>query len=145
MQTINDIQEEIIEEFEVFEDFMDRYAYIIELGSRMPAMDEALKVPDNLIEGCQSRVWIDCELSGDGAMTIVGDSDSSIVKGLVALVVRVLSGQRPADIAAADLFFIERIGLRDQLTPNRSNGLLSIIKRIKGYAVAYGEVTGGAR
>lgn len=144
MQTINDIQEEIIEEFEVFEDFMDRYAYIIELGSRMPAMDEALKTPDNLIEGCQSRVWIDCELSGDGAMTIVGDSDSSIVKGLVALVVRVLSGQRPADIAGADLFFIERIGLRDQLTPNRSNGLLSIIKRIKGYALAYGEL-GGAR
>lgn len=144
MQTINDIQEEIIEEFEVFEDFMDRYAYIIELGSRMPAMDEALKVPDNLIEGCQSRVWIDCELSGDGAMTIVGDSDSSIVKGLVALVVRVLSGQRPADIAAADLFFIERIGLRDQLTPNRSNGLLSIIKRIKGYALAYGELGGEA-
>lgn len=142
MQTINDIQEEIIEEFEVFEDFMDRYAYIIELGGRMPAMDEALKTPDNLIEGCQSRVWIDCELSGDGAMTIVGDSDSSIVKGLVALVVRVLSGQRPADIAAADLFFIERIGLRDQLTPNRSNGLLSIIKRIKGYALAYGELGG---
>lgn len=135
--TINDIQDQIIEEFEAFDDFLDRYAYIIELGALLPAMPDVLKNPDNLIDGCQSRVWVDCALEHDGTMRVRADSDSSIVKGLVALVVRVYGGQSPKDIVDADLYFIERIGLRDQLTPTRSNGLLSILKRVKASALAF--------
>ena len=137
MTEINKIQDEIIEEFEAYDDFMDRYAYIIELGAMLPPIPDALKSPDNKIDGCQSRVWIDGSLAQDGTMRLQADSDSSIVKGLIALLVRVLDGQRPADVAAAELYFIDRIGLHDHLSPTRSNGLLAMIKRIKALAIAY--------
>lgn len=135
--TINEIQDQIIEEFEAYDDFMDRYAYIIELGALLPSMPDVLKSPDNKIDGCQSRVWIDGSLAADGTMVLQADSDSSIVKGLIALLVRVLGGQRPDDVASAELYFIDRIGLHDHLSPTRSNGLLAMVKRIKALAIAY--------
>lgn len=134
--TINDIQDEIIEEFEGFDDWMDRYAYIIELGNAMPPLDERYKTSDNLIDGCQSRVWLqaDCD---NGIVTYQADSDALIVKGIVSMVVRVLSGHTPQEILDADLYFIERIGLRDHLSPTRSNGLLAMVKHARAYALAY--------
>ncbi|MEG0499714.1 MAG: SufE family protein [Rikenellaceae bacterium] len=133
--TINEIQDEIIEEFSVFDDWMDKYSYLIEMADTLPVIDEKLKDPAHLIDGCQSRVWIDAQLRG-GVMQITGDSDAILVKGLVALLLRVFNGQRPQDVAAADLYFIDRIGMRENLSPTRANGLLSMIKQIKYYAVA---------
>lgn len=134
--TINDIQDEIIEEFEGFDDWMDRYAYIIELGNAMPPLDERYKTSDNLIDGCQSRVWLQADCN-DGIVTYQADSDALIVKGIVSMVVRVLSGHTPQEILDADLYFIERIGLRDHLSPTRSNGLLAMVKHARAYALAY--------
>jgi len=134
--TINDIQDEIIEEFEGFDDWMDRYAYIIELGNAMPPLDERYKTSDNLIDGCQSRVWLQADCN-DGIVTFQADSDALIVKGIVSMVVRVLSGHTPQEILDADLYFIERIGLRDHLSPTRSNGLLAMVKHARAYALAY--------
>ena len=134
--TINDIQDEIIEEFEGFDDWMDRYAYIIELGNAMPPLDERYKTSDNLIDGCQSRVWLQADCN-DGIVTYQADSDALIVKGIVSMVVRVLSGHTPQEILDADLYFIERIGLREHLSPTRSNGLLAMVKHARAYALAY--------
>ena len=138
-KTINQLQDEIIEEFEGFDDWMDRYAYIIELGNAMPPLDEQYKTPDNLIDGCQSRVWLqaDCQ---DGIITFSADSDALIVKGIVSMVVRVLSGHTPQEIRDADLYFIEAIGLRDHLSPTRSNGLLAMVKHARAYALAYSQL-----
>lgn len=135
--TINQIQDEIIDEFSEIEDWLDRYAYIIELGNQLPPLDEKYKQPQYLIEGCQSRVWINAELTDGGRIHFEADSDAMIVKGIIALLVRVLDNQTPADILSADLYFIERIGLSEHLSPTRSNGLLAMVKQMKVYALAY--------
>lgn len=134
--SINEIQDEIIAEFEDFDDWMDRYQMLIEQGSAMEPIDEKLKTNDNLIDGCQSRVWV-CPEMKDGRMYIHAESDALIVKGIVALLVRVFNGQTPKDILEADLYFIPRIGLNDHLSPTRSNGLAAMIKQIRLYALAY--------
>ena len=136
MAEINLLQDEIIEEFSDLDDWMDRYSYIIELGNALEPLDESLKTPDNLIEGCQSRLWLDAQYN-DGVVTYRADSDAIIVKGIVAMLIRVLSGQKPQDIVDADLYFIDRIGLRDHLSPTRSNGLVSMLKNMKAYAMAF--------
>ena len=135
--TINETQNEIIEEFSDIEDWMDRYAYIIELGNQLQALPEEQKTPANLIEGCQSRVWIVADRLSDGGIRFEADSDALIVKGIVTLLLRVLSGHKPDEILNADLYFIDRIGLGEHLSPTRSNGLVSMIKQIKNYALAY--------
>ncbi len=134
--TINEIQDQIVEEFQDFDDWMDRYQLLIDLGSELPALPEQYKTNDNLIDGCQSRVWVYPELR-DGQMFIQAESDALIVKGIVALLVRVFNGQKPADIVDADLYFIDRIGLKDHLSPTRSNGLAAMVKQIRLYALAY--------
>lgn len=135
--SINDTQNEIIEEFEGITDWMDRYAYIIDLGSELPEFDEQLKKPENLIEGCQSRVWITADRQADGRIEFQADSDAMIVKGIVALLLKVLSGHTAQEILDADLYFIDRIGLRDHLSPTRSNGLVAMVKQIHNYALAF--------
>lgn len=135
--TINQIQDEIIEEFADLTDWMDRYAYIIELGNQLPEFPESLKTPDNLIEGCQSRVWITATLTEDGNVHFEADSDALIVKGIVSLLLRVLSDHTPQEILDADLYFIREIGLSDHLSPTRSNGLVAMVKQMKNYALAY--------
>lgn len=134
--TINETQDEIIEEFEGLTDWMDRYAYIIDLGNTLPEFPEKLKTPENLIEGCQSRVWIDAKEEGDN-LEFQADSDALIVKGIVALLLRVLSDHTPDEILNADLYFIDKIGLKEHLSPTRSNGLVSMVKQIRTYALAY--------
>ncbi|MGN0212961.1 MAG: SufE family protein [Muribaculaceae bacterium] len=137
MRTINDIQDEIIEEFSGFDDWMDRYAYIIELGNALEPLDEKFKTPEYLIEGCQSRVWINAELNDDGNVVFTADSDAIIVKGIIALLLKVLSGQRPEAILAADLYFIKEVGLQEHLSPTRSNGLVAMVKQMRMYALAF--------
>lgn len=137
MSKINDIQDEIIEEFEGLTDWMDRYAYIIDLGSQLPALPEADKTPAHLIEGCQSRVWIAAELDPEGKIIFRADSDAMIVKGIIALLIRVLSNQTPHDILNADLYFIDRIGLSSHLSPTRSNGLVAMLRQMRLYAQAF--------
>lgn len=134
--TIEEIEKEIVGEFSVYEDWMDKYAYLIEIGNSIPAMEEQHKTDDNLIKGCQSRVWFYPEMR-DGRLYFMADSDAIITKGIAALLVRVFSGQKPEDIAKADLSFIDEIGLTQHLSPTRSNGLVSMIKQIKMYAIAY--------
>ena len=134
--TINEIQDEIIEEFSILDDWMDRYSLLIDLGNVLPLLDEKYKTESNLIEGCQSRVWLHVQYI-DGKVFFQGESDASIVKGIVALLIRVLSGHSPKDILEADLYFIERIGLREHLSPTRSNGLVSMLKQMKMYALAF--------
>ena len=134
--TINDIQDEIIEEFNGFDDWMDKYQMLIDLGNDLEPLDEKYKTEQNLIEGCQSRVWVQCDLR-DGLMELSAESDALIVKGIIALLIRVLSGHTPQEILDADLYFINRIGLRDHLSPTRSNGLLAMVKQIRMYALAY--------
>lgn len=133
--TINEMQDEIIGEFSVFDDWMDKYSYLIEMADTLPVIDEKLKDKNHLIDGCQSRVWIDAQLK-DGVMSLTADSDAILVKGLVALLLRVFNKQKPQDIAASDLYFIDKIGMRENLSPTRANGLLSMIKQIKYYALA---------
>ena len=128
MESINDIQEEIIDEFSGFDDWMDRYSYIIELGNAVEPLDAKYKVPENIIEGCQSRVWLNAEQQPDGTITFSADSDAIIVKGIIALLIRVLSGHTPDESLESDLHFIEAIGLREHLSPTRSNGLLAMVK-----------------
>lgn len=135
--SINEIQDEIIEEFSELDDWMDRYGYIIDLGNQLPPLDEKYKTPEYLIEGCQSRVWIHADLTPEGRIHFEADSDALIVKGIIALLVRVLDNQTPADIAAADLYFIDAIGLSEHLSPTRSNGLLAMVRQMKLYAVAF--------
>lgn len=134
--SIQDIQEEIIEEFSMFDDWMEKYEHIIELGKDLAPMDEAHKLEDNLVKGCQSQVWLHAKPEGD-QLVFEADSDAIITKGLVALMVRVLSGHRPEEIATADLNFIDQVGLKEHLSPTRSNGLVSMVKKMKLYAVAY--------
>lgn len=136
MESINEIQDQIIEEFSAFDDWMDRYNYLIELSGELPPMDEKLKTDKNLIDGCQSRVWITASLR-DGRVWFEGESDAILVKGLVALLFRVFNGQTPKDIAEADLYFIDRIGMKENLTPTRANGLLSMIRQMKYFALAF--------
>ena len=135
--TINEIQDEVISEFEGFDDWMDKYQLLIDLGSEQEPLDDKYKREQNLIDGCQSRVWVQCDKEADGTLTFIAESDALIVKGIVALLIRVLSGHTPKEILDADLYFIDRIGLREHLSPTRSNGLLAMVKRIKAYAVAY--------
>ena len=134
--TIKEAQDEIIADFELFGDWMEKYEYIIQLGKELPAIDEQDKTEENLIKGCQSRVWLHAEYR-DGLLLFTADSDAAITKGLVSMVVRVLSGHTPADIAGAEIYFIDAIGLRNHLSSTRSNGLLSMLKQIKLYALAY--------
>ena len=134
--TINETQDEIIEEFTALDDWMDRYQMLIDLGEEQAPLADAHKTEQNLIDGCQSRVWIVCE-EKDGKLHFRADSDALIVKGLVALVLQVVNDHRPDEIYAADLYFIERIGLRDHLSPTRSNGLLAMVKQIRMYALAF--------
>ena len=136
MNTINDIQDEIIEEFDGFTDWLDRYALIIDMGNAVPPLDEQYKTPDNLIDGCQSRVWLQADYV-DGKVHFEADSDAIIVKGIIAMLVRVLSDRTPQEILDADLYFIDRIGLHDHLSPTRSNGLLAMLKQIRAYALAF--------
>lgn len=136
MSKINDIQDEIIEEFEGFTDWMDRYAYIIDMGNAVPPLDERYKTADNIIEGCQSRVWLQADYA-DGVITFQADSDAIIVKGIISMLVRTLSGRAPQEILDAELYFIEKIGLHEHLSPTRSNGLLAMIKQIRTYALAF--------
>lgn len=135
--TIDKIQDEIIEEFEGLTDWMDRYAYIIELGGQLPELPESIKTPEHLIEGCQSRVWIDASLNDESKIVFRADSDALIVKGIVALLLRVLSNQTPKDIKSAELYFIDRIGLSNHLSPTRSNGLVAMVKQMRMYAIAF--------
>lgn len=135
--TIDETQNEIIEEFEGLTDWMDRYAYIIDLGNTLPEFPEADKMPANLIEGCQSRVWITAKLDSENKIEFEADSDALIVKGIVALLMRVLNNRTPDEILGADLYFIDRIGLKEHLSPTRSNGLVAMVKQIHNYAKAF--------
>jgi len=134
--TINEIQDEIIDEFNDFDDWMDKYQLLIDLGGDLKELDAKYKTESNLIDGCQSRVWVQCDYE-DGIIRLQADSDALIVKGIVALLVRVLSGHTPQEILDAQLYFIERIGLTEHLSPTRSNGLLAMIKQVRIYALAY--------
>lgn len=134
--TINEIQDEVIEEFEDFTDWMDRYQMLIDLGNELGTLDEKYKTEQNLIDGCQSRVWLQCDLV-DGKLVFTAESDALIVKGIIALLIRVISGHTPQEILDADFYFIDRIGLKEHLSPTRSNGLLAMVKQIKAYALAY--------
>lgn len=136
MLTINEIQDEIIEEFSMFEDWMDRYALLIDLGNSLEKLDNKYKVENNLIEGCQSRVWLQADYD-NGKIHFRADSDAVIVKGIIALLIKVLSERTPSEIIEADLYFIERIGLKEHLSPTRSNGLVSMIKQMRFYAMAF--------
>ena len=134
--TINEIQDEIIAEFSDFDDWMDRYQMLIDMGSEQKALEEKYKTEQNLIDGCQSRVWLQADLI-DGMVHFRAESDALIVKGIVALLVRVLSGHTPQEILDADLYFIEEIGLKEHLSPTRSNGLVAMVKQMRLYALAY--------
>lgn len=134
--TINEIQNEVIEEFEGFDDWMDKYQMLIDLGNELEPLDAKYKTEQNLIDGCQSRVWVQCD-HVDGKLVFTADSDALITKGIIALLIRVLSGHTPQEILDSDLYFIERIGLKDHLSPTRSNGLLSMVKQIRAYAMAF--------
>lgn len=134
--SINELQDEVVEEFSDFEDWMDKYQMLIDLGNDLDALDEKYKNEQNIIDGCQSRVWLQCD-NIDGKLVFTADSDALIVKGIIALLIRVVSNHTPQEILDADFYFIEKIGLREHLSPTRSNGLLAMVKQIKAYALAY--------
>ncbi|WP_195253523.1 SufE family protein [Hoylesella timonensis] len=134
--TINELQDEVIEEFSEFTDWMDKYQMLIDLGNELELLDEQYKTESNLIDGCQSRVWLQCD-EKDGRLIFTADSDALIVKGIIALLIRVVSNHTPKEIIDADLYFIDRIGLREHLSPTRANGLLAMTKQMKMYAVVY--------
>jgi len=134
--TTEETQQEIIDEFSAFDDWMDKYQMIIDLGNELPPLDPVYKTDDNLIDGCQSRVWLHAQLN-DGVIQFQADSDAIITKGLIGLLIRVLSGHTPREILDCDVHFIDEIGLTQHLSPTRSNGLLSMLKQIKTYALAY--------
>jgi cysteine desulfuration protein SufE len=134
--TVNEIQDTIIEEFSEFDDWMDKYNILIDLGKELPVINPVFKTKDFLIEGCQSKVWLHPEFNGD-KISFTADSDAIITRGIVALLIKVLSNRTPDEIISADLYFIEKIGLRQNLSPTRSNGLLAMIRQIKLYAMAY--------
>lgn len=135
MSEISNIQEEIVEEFEMFEDWMQKYEYLIELGKSLPLIEEEHKTEDNIIKGCQSRVWLHAE-KVNGQMRYTADSDAILTKGMIALMIRVLDAQKPEDVVKADMNFVDKIGLKEHLSPTRANGLLSMIKQMKFYAIA---------
>ncbi len=136
--SINEIQDQIIEDFSAFDDWMDKYQMIIEMGNNLEPLDEKYKTPQNLIEGCQSRVWLQADYDEQSHLIhFTGDSDAVIVKGLVSLVIQVLSDHTPDEILSSDLYFIEAIGLKENLSPTRSNGFLSMIKQMRIYALAF--------
>lgn len=134
--TINEKQDELIEDFAFYEDWMEKYEYIIQLGKELPLIDEKYKTEDYIIKGCQSKVWLHPDMNGQGKVDFAADSDAIITKGLVSLMVKVLSGHTPKEIADADLYFIDQIGLKDHLSPTRANGLLAMVKQMKLYAIA---------
>ena len=134
--TINEIQDEIIEEFAEFTEWMDKYQMLIDLGNDLEGLDAEYKNEQNLIDGCQSRVWLQCDIK-DGKLVFTADADALITKGIIALLIRVVSGHTPKEILDTDLYFIERIGLHQHLSPTRSNGLLSMVKKVKAYALAF--------
>lgn len=134
--TINDKQDILIEEFDGLDDWMDRYSVIIDMGNSLPPIDEELKTPQHLIEGCQSRVWLNAEFI-DGHVHFTADSDAIIVKGIISMLIRVLNDHTPDEILDADLYFIDKIGLAEHLSPTRSNGLLAMVKQIRAYALAF--------
>ena len=136
MSSIKDIQQSIIEEFDMFEEWMEKYEYIIDLGKSLPLIDEQFKTEDNLIKGCQSRVWLHAQYK-DGKIIYTADSDAIMTKGIVALLIRTFSEQKPQSIIEADTGFITQIGLKDQLSPTRANGLVSMVKQMKLYALAF--------
>lgn len=136
VQSINQLQDEVIEQFADFDDWMDKYQMLIDLGNDLAPLDDRYKTEQNLIDGCQSRVWLQCD-HVDGRLVFAADSDALIVKGIIALLIRVISGHTPQEILDADLYFIERIGLREHLSPTRSNGLLAMVKKVKAYALAF--------
>ena len=136
METINTAQEEIVEEFSLFDDWMQRYEYMIELGKSLPLIDPEYKTEDNIIKGCQSKVWIHANLEED-KLVFTADSDAIITKGIIAILIRVFSNQHPDAILGADTSFIDKIGLKEHLSPTRANGLVSMIKQLKMYAIAF--------
>lgn len=136
MASIKEIQDEIVDEFSMFEDWMQRYEYMIDLGKSLPMIDEQFKTDDYIIKGCQSKVWVHADMT-DGEIAFTADSDAIITKGIIAILIRAFSGQPPQAIIEADTSFIDEIGLKDHLSPTRANGLVSMIKQIKLYAVAY--------
>ena len=136
--TINEIQDEVIEEFSGFDDWMDKYQLLIDLGNEQEPLDEKYKTESNLIDGCQSRVWLQADYR-DGLLWFTAESDALIVKGIVALLIRVLSGHTPQEILNTELYFIDQIGLKEHLSPTRSNGLLAMVKQMRAYALAYKE------
>ncbi len=135
--TIDQAQQELVDEFVDIEDWMDRYAMIIDMGNSLPPIDEKYRTPEYLIEGCQSRAWLHAALTPDGKIEFTADSDAIIVKGIISMLVKVLSGHTPDEIMDSDLYFIDRIGLSEHLSPTRSNGLAALVKQMKLYAVAY--------
>ena len=141
MMTINEIQDEIIDEFSGLDDWMDKYQLLIDLGNEQEPLDEKYKIESNLIDGCQSRVWLQAGYV-DGKINFTAESDALIVKGIVALLIRVLSGHTPQEILDADLYFIEKIGLKEHLSPTRSNGLLAMVKQMRVYALAFSSAKG---
>jgi cysteine desulfuration protein SufE len=136
MNKINAVQEEIVEEFSLFDDWMQRYEYMIELGKTLPLIDPEYKTEENIIKGCQSKVWIHADLEGD-KLVFTADSDAIITKGIIAVLIRVFSNQHPDVILGADTSFIDKIGLKEHLSPTRANGLVSMIKQLKMYAIAF--------
>lgn len=136
MSSIKDIQEEIVDEFAMFDDWMERYEYMIELGKSLPLIDPKYKVDENIIKGCQSKVWVHAEMVDD-KVVFTADSDAIITKGIIAILIRAFSNQHPADILEADTEFVDEIGLKEHLSPTRANGLVSMIKQLKMYAIAY--------
>ncbi|WP_103069123.1 SufE family protein [Aquimarina sediminis] len=134
--TIQEIQEEIVDEFGMFDDWMQRYEYMIELGKSLPLIEEKYKTEDNIIKGCQSKVWVHADMKDD-KVEFTADSDAIITKGIIAILIRVFSGQHPAEIIKADTGFIDEIGLKEHLSPTRANGLVSMVKQLKLYAIAY--------
>ena len=137
METIDELQDEVIEDFSQVDDWMDRYQMLIDLGEELPPMEEEYKTQQNLIDGCQSQVWLQADMTEDGKIVFSADSDALIVKGIIALLLKVISGHTPDEILQSELYFIDRIGLKDHLSPTRSNGLLAMIKQIRVYALAY--------
>ena len=134
---VNSRQDEVIEEFDMFSDWMEKYEHIIEIGKDLATMEEEEKVDENLIKGCQSRVWLSAKLNSEGEVIFSGDSDAIITKGLVALMIHILSGSQASEIAAVDLYFLEKIGLNQHLSPTRSNGLASMVKQMKMYGLVF--------
>ena len=138
METLKERQEAIIEEFSMFDEWLDKYEYLIELGKNLEAFPESLKTDDRLIKGCQSRVWLDSQISGDGIITFRADSDAIITKGIISLLISVYSGRSAEEIAGDDFTFVDRLGLRENLSPTRTNGLASMIETIRKTAENYG-------